>query len=287
MKWRVNKEEYGERLQDFLHKKYTEVSSNRELKRIIESGSCLVNGVVERFASKKLKTGDHVQFEPTHLKSGQFRFEAHAILFEDEEILAYNKPAGVASDAAGILKLLLPHGNYLLTHRLDKDTSGVLLLAKTARAEARLIDDFRKRNIRKEYLAIVDGCPKELLGTIETYIGKIGSFHGQTLYGNVQKEKGKHAKTSWLLRKVAKTASMLACYPETGRTHQIRVHLNGMKHPILGDYQYGKTFRCKIRPPRMLLHASKIQFSHPVTEKNMEIEAPLPEDFLKFMRAIW
>jgi RluA family pseudouridine synthase len=249
--WQVSHEESGQRLQDFLRKRLPAGSSNREIKRQIEANHCLVNGVTERFASRKLKA------------------------------------EGVSSEAAGILKLLEPHGSYYLTHRLDKETSGVLLLAKTSQAETLITDAFRKRTIRKEYLALVDGFPKESEGIIENYLGKRGSFHGQTLYGKVAKEKGRLARTKWVLSKAAKQAALLTCFPETGRTHQIRVHLSGLGHPVLGDYQYGKQFRSGIRPPRMLLHAARICFEHPVTKRQMDISAPLPLDFSKVMKTLW
>jgi 23S rRNA pseudouridine955/2504/2580 synthase/23S rRNA pseudouridine1911/1915/1917 synthase len=265
------------------------MASNRALKRLIESNFCLVNGVTERFASRKLKAGDQVKWQaPASSQfTGKQQFEAHRILFEDEACLIYDKPAGVTSDAHGILALLKPHGTYYLTHRLDKDTTGVLLLAKTPQAEAALADAFRRREIHKEYLALVDGCPKEPEGVIEDYLGKKGAFHGQTLYGRVPKERGRYAKTHWVLIKAAARCALISCFPETGRTHQLRVHLSGLGHPVLGDYQYGKEFQFKIRPQRMLLHASALRFIHPVTKAHLEAVAPLPDDFNQLMRQLW
>lgn len=289
LKWIVSSQENGMRLQDFLQKKLSSFPcSNREFKRQIELNRCLVNGIAERFASKKLQQSDHVQFDPSMLGEGVSKplFESARIRFEDESLLIYNKPSGVISDANGLLKLLKPYGDYLLTHRLDKDTTGLIILAKNKSVEMLMMEAFRKREISKVYYALVDGCPRQSQGTIENRLGKIKEFHGQTIYGEVGKEKGLMAKTNWYLRKTFTKAALLECHPETGRTHQIRAHLSEWKHPILGDYQYSQFFRCKIRPRRPLLHAAKISFIHPIEGGEVAIEASLPPDFEEVMKEL-
>lgn len=290
-KWRVGKTEEGIKLLDFIQKQLKKDDyPNREIKRQIEAHRCQVNNVVEHFASRRLSVGDWVQFDTRALgqKLELPVFQAWRILFEDDALLIYNKPPGVSSDSNGILALLKPHGSYILVHRLDKDTSGVMILAKSSAVEEQLVEAFRKREVHKEYLALVDGCPKEIEGKISNFLGKVASFHGQTMYGRLSEAKGGvEAKTTWHLKKASKTAALLLCLPETGRTHQIRVHLSGMGNPILGDHQYSKHFRSIVVPPRMLLHAAKVVFKHPVTGKELSIEAPLPQDFQKAMKQVW
>lgn len=254
--------------------------SKKQIKRLIETNHCLVNQKMERFASAQVFSGDEVQFEAKNLSKPTF--QAKHILFEDPYLLVYNKPAGVATDPKGVLELLKPHGRFFLTHRLDKDTSGALILAKSSEVEEKMMEAFSSRQVKKEYLALVDGTPKGKEGVIENTLGKIGAFSGQTLYGKVA-QGGKHAKTIW---RRGKRGSLLHCYPETGRTHQIRVHLSEMGHPILGDYQYGKAFKSPLRPPRHMLHAYRLTFSHPVTGILLKIQAPIPKDFQEAMNAL-
>lgn len=289
LKWVVAKAEQGKRLQDFLREKLPLVYSSRDIKRQLECGRCLVNGLVERFASKRLLAKDRIQFDPTSLGGAteRFCFELNRLLFEDEHLLVYDKPAGVTSDEKGILRLLKPHVSSFLTHRLDKETTGALILAKSSLIAEAVMETFRKRGVAKVYLALVDGCPEELGGVIENRLGKIATYQGQTIYGKVSGEKGLAAKTRWTLKKSGKNAALLECRPETGRTHQIRVHLAEMGHPILGDYQYGKRFRSKMRPKRLLLHASQVAFLHPIFGKKVNIEAPLPQDFIEAMKELW
>lgn len=282
--FRVVKAEDNTKLLDFLYIRLKEAVSKKQIKRLIESNHCLINQKMERFASTQVFLGDEVQFEQTLEVKPSFHLKH--ILFEDPFLLIYNKPAGVTTDPKGILELLKPHLNphapFFLTHRLDKDTSGALVLAKSAEVEAKLTESFASRHVKKEYLALVDGIPKNKEGVIENQLGKIGGFAGQTLYGQVM-QGGKTAKTTWRASKTSKKGSLLHCFPETGRTHQIRVHLSEMGHPILGDYQYGKSFKSPLRPARHMLHAYRLSFLHPVTQELIKIQAPIPKDFQEYM----
>lgn len=252
-------------------------SSKKEIKRLIENNSCKLNGVIERIASQKVAYGDSVEWNP-QIKE-KVHFDKKRILFEDDALLIYNKPSGITSDAEGILELLKPHGHFFLVHRLDKETSGILILAKNEEEKKALTNAFRDRAIKKQYVALVEGIPKQK-GIIENYLGKVGGFQGQTLYGAVGKVKGKLAKTEWVLQKALKHAALISCFPETGRTHQIRVHLSEMGHPILGDYQYGKPKQ----PHRLMLHAYKISFNH--QGKILSITAPIPKDFQDVLHSL-
>jgi RluA family pseudouridine synthase len=246
--------------------------SNKEIKRRIEGNCCRLNGVVERIASKKVILNDRVEWDD-HFVELEVAYDPKRILYQDDELLVYNKSPGVACDAEGILKLLKPLGRLFLVHRLDKFTSGVLVLAKTREAEKEMLEAFKGREVEKGYVAICDGVPKQKSGEVDNYLGKVGGMQGQTLYGAVSSKVGKHAKTAWALKTPYKNAALIACSPETGRTHQIRVHMSGLGHPVLGDFQYGKSFRCKVKPPRMLLHAYQIKY------KNLFVKAPIPKDF--------
>lgn len=248
----------------------------KQIKRAVDSGACRINSRVERFGSKLVGYGDRIEFdfaEQTVPPILEDRF-----LYVDEEIIAYNKPAGQASDDKKLLNEV--HKSYpdaILLHRLDRDTTGVLLFAKNAIIAEQMENLFKQRKIDKTYLAIVDGAPAHASGTIENCLGKLHTYQGQSLWGEVPK--GLWAKTKWATTKKQKEAALLTCYPETGRTHQIRVHLSGIGHPILGDHQYGRNYRCAYRPPRLLLHAAEIAFLHPKTNQRLVIKAPLPADF--------
>jgi 23S rRNA-/tRNA-specific pseudouridylate synthase len=143
----------------------------------------------------------------------------------------------------------------------------------------KMVSAFKTHEIEKVYLAIVDGIPKNSSGIIDNYLGKIHEYEGQSLWGTVPAHKGHHAVTAWELQKKGFQASLLRCYPKTGRTHQIRVHMSEMGHPILGDKQYGRSVHCPYNALRCLLHAYELSFIHPDTQQKMHFQAPLPQDF--------
>lgn len=277
--WTVPLHEDQMSLLDFLAAHLPNAPAKKEIKRQIDKGSAKLNGKIERFGSKKLAFKDAVSFKLESRPKVASIFDPARILFEDEALLVYNKPSGVTSDAAGILKLLESYGHFSLAHRLDKETTGALILAKTKPALDAILDAFKKKEIKKTYLAVVDGIPKKTSGVIENTLGKIGSYDGQTLYGEVPTQIGLHAKTSWVIKKQLENSALLELSPETGRTHQIRVHMAGIGHPILGDYQYAKRFKSSFKPGRLLLHAYKIAFTHPHTAATLAITAPIPPDF--------
>lgn len=276
--WKVLPEESGTKLQAYLKMKLEGISA-RQIKKWIEENLCLVNGRTERFASAVLGRGDVVALAIEEPRKAVVRavFDPSRILYEDSGILIYDKPAGVVSDSR---EWLAARPGFALAHRLDRDTTGVLMFGKSGSSLEALEALFRERAIEKTYLAVVDGAPQQN-GVIENYLGKLKVYHGQTLWGEVAREQGSYAKTVWRCEKRGKTASVVVCKPETGRTHQIRVHMSGIGHPILGDHQYGRTFRSSYRPGRCLLHALSVSFVHPVTAKAVHIEAPVPEDILK------
>jgi RluA family pseudouridine synthase len=279
---KVSSSEQGMRLLAFLREKVSGASSVKALKRAIEARLCTINGKVECFSSKILAAGDLIELD---LSAVEAKRDALSIVYEDNDLIICNKPAGIVSENAAFNKLLpFYRGTLELVHRLDKDTSGIIIAAKNKEMKEKLMDLFAKRQVRKAYLAIVDGPVKKKEGRIESHLSKKFSYQGQSIWGSVSKGKGLIAVTQWRCLKKGKNASLLLCEPETGRTHQLRVHLSEMGHPILGDYQYCREFTCPLRPQRHLLHAFKIKFNHPSTKKLITAEASAPPDFEQALR---
>lgn len=287
--WKVAPNESGLKLLAFLKSKLPLEVTARHLKRSIEAGHCLLNGQIEKFATRLVGSGDRIAFtvamenKATRDPSSSSK---ERILYLDDHLLAYNKPPGISSE----IDLLKPHLKayfpLILLHRLDRNTSGVLLFARNEKVAEAMFKLFKQRQITKMYNALVDGIPKKSNGIIENFLGKIHTYQGGIIWGAVSSDKGLPAKTTWNILSKGKNASFLSCLPETGRTHQIRIHLRDLGHPVLGDYQYGKVFHCAYRPPRLMLHASEVSFTHPITNDPVTIQAPIPNDFIATMDAV-
>lgn len=233
--------------------------TTKDLRFAIEHGRCFLNGRVERFSSTKLMKGDVIEIWPE--KRPSFSREESRVLYEDETLLFYNKPHYISSsDLASLLKVQL-------VHRLDRDTTGVILFAK--KDPQPFEELFRKRAIHKTYHAIVEGKPPQN-GTFTANMKKIGSREGAVIWGIGQQ--GVFSETTWECEEYGNKRTLLRCHPKTGRTHQIRVHMKALGHPILGDCEYGNRTAVKglFRP---LLHASIL------TVESLTISAPLPSDF--------
>lgn len=290
MQWVVGAAEEGLKLGAFLKNKLGPNYSARQIKRGVENNLCRVNQHLEHFASVTLVRGDKVSFETQALENQfkeAFSFSPKDIIYENHELLIYNKPAGYASDSDEILQALHKYGyGWELLHRLDRDTSGLLMFTKGAVFREKMVAAFKTHEIEKVYLAIVDGIPSQPSGMIDNYLGKIREYEGQALWGHVAPHTGHHAITSWELQKIGQQSSLLRCYPKTGRTHQIRVHLSEMGHPILGDKQYGRFVRSHFPATRCLLHAYELSFVHPSTKEKMHFCAPIPEDFKKALEQL-
>ncbi len=244
---------------------------------------------------KKIYTGEKVDVIIPHSEVTELHAEAIPldILYHDDDIIVVNKPAGLVVHPAvghpsGTLVNALLHyfpdmagigGEQRpgIVHRLDKNTSGVLVVAKNERAMASLVNQFKNRQIRKAYLALVWGKPIPSSGTIETRIGrhkhKRKSMSADTITGRI-------SITNYQTLNVFNDISFLRIHPETGRTHQIRVHLAHVGHPVVGDAQYGKQSRKSLAVPvlRQMLHAEKLIFTHPGTQQRVEFAAPVPDD---------
>jgi 23S rRNA pseudouridine1911/1915/1917 synthase len=224
------------------------------------------------------------------------------ILFEDEWILAIDKPAGlVVHPAAGhldgntlveILKPKFAEGLWPdemrpgLVHRLDRDTSGVMVLAKTPEAHGKLSKQFSNRQAKKTYLALVKGKMPVKEGVIESHLAR---HPGMRQRFAVSSQRGRWASTKFFVKEhFGDKATLVELHPLTGRTHQIRVHLASYGHPILGDHVYGVNEEEFESIKRQMLHAAQLQVTHPETNKPLTFDAPLPNDFqtaIKFVRS--
>lgn len=286
-KWQVESKDQGKRLVLFLYQHLAPTYSARHIKRLLEQNACQINGHVERFASRPLSLGDTVVLTLPASTESEEAQEPWPIIHQDQDLLIVHKPPGSAIDTEeGKARLFKEFGEVFLVHRLDKDTSGLLLLARKKEIAKELEALFRTQTIEKGYLAIVDGLIGEDSGEIRNHIGKVHTYQGQSLRGAVSPEKGRLAHTLWRTLGRGQGATLVACQPQTGRTHQIRVHMKGMGHPILGDYQYARRFHCALRPTRCMLHASELTFTHPTTGQRKRYRAQLPADFLNALHAL-
>lgn len=282
MKWIVSSSEHAWTLSAFLKEKLKEGLSANGIKKAIHAKQCTVNDRIESFATYQVVEGDRIEFTPSAALTSN---ESLSIVFEDAYFAMIDKPAGLVCEEKIFQKAL--GRPWHLVHRLDKETSGLLLVAKTEKAKEAAIALFSQRKIQKIYLALVDGKMEEKEGIIDNCLGKKGQYQGQTLYGEV-KDGGLRAITHFRCLQRSKEASLLLCDLKTGRTHQIRVHFAEKGHPLLGDSQYAqRSFRCSYRAKRHLLHSSKLSFIHPFTHKKIEMEAPAPSDFEEAVRVLF
>jgi 23S rRNA pseudouridine1911/1915/1917 synthase len=270
--------------------------------RALEAGLVRVNGKVIR-QSAEVKAGQTVEFSFPETKPAELRpVEIPLnVIFEDKHLIVLNKPAGmvvhpgVGTGEDTLVHALLAHCAGELSgvggverpgivHRLDKETTGLLVVAKNDAAHRALADQFASRTLQKEYLALVSGAPKEPGGTINRAISRHSVHRHRMTTG----EGGRPSRTDWeVTEKFSSHAALVRCLILTGRTHQIRVHLKSVGHPVLGDSTYGwKQNPGLPAPPRVMLHAEHLVFAHPVNGRTMDLHAPLPEDFSRMLAAL-
>ncbi len=265
----IEAEHQGLSLRNFIKQHIIDLST-RAIESLLSQNGCLLNRSVQRFGSTKLRRGDQVEIFPQFLQT-----ESQAsipILFEDEHLLIIDKPCGLTSSKIALEKAL---GQKLfLVHRLDKQTSGVLITAKTPQAQQKMEKLFFDRKIEKRYMALVHGKTESHSGTIEVPLKLKKRYEGGVIYQTA--EYGKMAKTLWKKLLVSKDVSLLSLRPITGRTHQLRVHLASIDQPILGDPIY-KLNATSQHMPRLMLHADRIVFDHPMTQARIEAKAPTPQ----------
>lgn len=245
--------------------------SGKSLRRALSSNLCRINGKIERFGSAQLHRGDRVELA-SFWKTSPSPTLKFTTLYEDESLLLVDKPAGWICDPAHCSRTF--GKDHFLVHRLDKDTTGVLAIARGAKMRDLLMEQFAKRAVLKKYLALADGIFRSKEGIRDTFLSKKKVYEGQTIWGSASS--GQQAVTEWKVISEGTLASLVLCQPLTGRTHQIRVHLAELGHPILIDRQYAASYRSPLFAKRVLLHASSLQLD--VDGKKIEARAPIPQD---------
>lgn len=285
----ITPEEAGKRIDKIVGDRLGEGYSRTFGQGLIQKGLVLLNGeaVKARYLAEE---GDEVSLTIPPAEKNDLEPEdiPLKILYEDDWIIVIDKPAGlVVHPGAGnktgtVVNALLFHCGKLpsaddelrpgIVHRLDKDTSGVLVVAKNDRALRSLSKQFQHRAVKKRYLTVVKGTVPMDNGIIEAPIAR--SAHDRKKMGVVETERGKSARTIYHVVKRIKGMTVLRIDLETGRTHQIRVHLKHLGHPVVGDSVYGKSDGVK----RQALHAESIGFTHPDTGEYMEFTSPVPDD---------
>ena len=312
----------GERLDRYLSRASAEAGLNlsrTRLKALIEAGEVSLNGAAARDPAAKVAAGDRLALrvpppEPSRLEGEDIKLD---IVFEDDHLLVLDKPAGlVVHPAAGHAKGTLVHaliahcGDSLsgiggvkrpgIVHRLDKDTSGLLVVAKTDAAHQGLAELFadhgRSGSLVREYLALVWGAMDRKVGTVDAPIARHPRQREKMAVAAA--ERGRRAVTHWRVEQDLGRASLIACRLETGRTHQIRVHLAHIGHPLLGDSVYGAGFKSKtaqlpdaaraalLKLDRQALHAAKLGFVHPITGESLAFETPPPAELAHLIRTL-
>ncbi|VAX15139.1 Ribosomal large subunit pseudouridine synthase D [hydrothermal vent metagenome] len=293
----VSPDNEGERVDVFVASQTSGLSRSR-IQKLLTLGHIKVNGKTAR-ASRKLKSGDEVSVtvpepEPLDMAAEKIALD---IVYEDDHIIVINKEAGmVVHPSAGhrsgsLVNALLGHGSKLsgiggvarpgIVHRLDKETSGLMVVAKSDAAHQSLSDQLKDRSLTRVYIAVVRGTPKRYQGIIETNIGR-HKIHRKKMA--VLKEGGKKAVTSYKVIEPLKGGSLVEVKLGTGRTHQIRVHLKSIHCPVMGDKTYGPKNVKSYLIGRQALHAWKLVLIHPKDGRELNFTAPPPEDIVALIR---
>jgi 23S rRNA pseudouridine1911/1915/1917 synthase len=291
-----------ERLDRYLAEQLPDLSRSR-IQKLIEQEQVWINGQVCTSKKAGVKRGDRISLiipeaQPLDLQPENIPLD---ILYEDEHLLILNKPSGLVvhpapgHEAGTLVNALLAHCGELpgiggvqrpgIVHRLDKDTSGAIAIAKTDQAHQHLQAQFKAKTARREYLAIVHGSPAAESGTIDLPIGRHPVDRKKMAV--VPEEKGgRRAVTHWNVKDRLGNYALVQFQLETGRTHQIRVHTAQMGHPIVGDPVYGSGRSVGVNLEGQALHAWKLKLQHPVSEEWIEAIAPLPETFVVLLRVL-
>ena len=287
----------GNRLDKFVSENCPELSRS-QAQKLIDDGFVVVNGLMVK-ASHKTEIGEKIEvtIPPPSIVGLLPEAIPVKIIYEDDDLLVIDKPAGLTVHPAPghpshtLVNAVLSHLNEIedegdvtrpgIVHRLDKDTSGVMLVAKNNVALANLADQFKARTVKKTYITLVKGILRPDKGVIDAPIGRdSGDRKKMAVTGE---SRGRAARTNYRVVRYIGKNSLLEINPETGRTHQIRVHLAAIGYPVFGDITYGKKSAFL---NRQFLHAHKIGFNLPATGKWVEFESPLPEDLQKALKEL-
>ncbi|HEX2624835.1 MAG TPA: RluA family pseudouridine synthase [Sphingomicrobium sp.] len=284
--------------------------SRERLKSLVRSGALTADGRAVRDPATKVRGDEQYALEvpaptPAHNEAQDIPL---GVAFEDEHLLVVEKPAGlVVHPAAGnldgtLVNALLHHcGGSLsgiggvarpgIVHRIDKDTSGLLVVAKTDRAHEGLAKQFADHSIDRRYLAIVSGVPALAAGSVDAPLARSSADRKKVAI--VKDGRGKRAVTHWSKLKAWRDAAMVECRLETGRTHQVRVHMASIGHPLLGDPVYGRAPHQRLREllmrlkfQRQALHAAHLGFIHPITKGRLSFDSALPSDMQELFTAL-
>lgn len=306
---KANPENFKVRLDKFLSTELSKTKpevSRKRIQDLISLGNVSNDGIIINSADYKVKGTENFIIKipaakPSEISAKKIDFE---IIFEDENMLVINKPAGLTTHpGAGnqedtlVNALLFSHGESLsgingiarpgIVHRLDRDTSGLMVVAKNDRAHQELAKQIQDRTLKRYYLALCFGVPKPLKGTINKNLGR---SKVNRLKMAIMRLGGRTAITNYEVKEIYLNGavSMVECQLDTGRTHQIRVHMTSIGHSIIGDQTYGNSKKLgdasnEIKNminnfPRQALHSYKIAFLHPITQKEMEFEIDMPYD---------
>ena len=290
--------EEKDRLDKYISNKTDEISRVM-IQKLIDEGEILVNGKSQK-ASYKVQKGDKIsinipEVKEVGLKSQDIPLD---IIYEDNDILVVNKPKGmVVHPAVGnldgtLVNAVMAHCKDNLSgiggevrpgivHRLDKDTSGLIIVAKNDKAHIKLSEQIQNREVKKIYIALVRGIVKENEATIDMPIGRSSKDRKKMAVD----KKGKVAITHFKVLKRFEKYTLLQERIETGRTHQIRVYLAEIGHPVVGDYTYSNG-KNEFNVEGQMLHAKSLEFKHPITGKLKHLEAPLPEYFEEVLKKL-
>jgi 23S rRNA pseudouridine1911/1915/1917 synthase len=285
---RVPEKAAGERLDRFLAG-LPEIGSRAVAERLLRDGGVLVDGASPRVKSARLAGGEDIEFEPPGPVASTLEPEEMELTvpYEDEHLLVVDKPAGlVVHPAPGHARGTLVHGLLAydvdggdeperpgIVHRLDRDTSGLMVVARSPEAHRRLQELVQQRDVTREYLALVVGRPRSQRGTIEAPIGR---DRRDATRHSLDTDTPRDAVTHFEVEELLPRHALLRVRLETGRTHQIRVHLTAVDLPVAGDPLYGRAGDLGLE--RQFLHAARLAFPHPITGDVVDVSSPLPPD---------
>ena len=303
---KISADDDGQRLDRFLKKNFPALTFGQSQK-LIRTGQIRINGKRAK-SDTRLSYEDELRLPPSlshpdePIKSFSQKdhdFIKNLILYEDDHLLALNKPPGLAVQGGSKIKRHLDQmmDSYCkkgvkprLCHRLDRDTSGVLIYGKTAEATRVITKHFQNHDIQKTYWALCTPGPKEDNGTIDVKIGKVSASGKEGELMDYDPDNGKKAITDFeVLDRAGKDIAFVAFYPKTGRTHQIRVHGKLIGAPLLGDYKYNDhpfPFESDDIYKGLHLHSRSLELMHPQTQAVIKIESSLPPTFLKSWKSI-
>ena len=294
--------ENSDRLDRYLSQELSDLSRSR-IQQLIEQGHVQINNLICTSKKINLKTGDLITLEiptvqPLAIIAENIPLD---ILYEDDELIIINKPAGlVVHPAPGhpdgtLVNAILAHCPNLpgiggiqrpgIVHRLDKDTTGAIAIAKTDLAYQHLQAQLQAKTARREYLGLIYGVPKTETGSIDLPIGRNPQDRKRMAIVSIE-DGGRNAVTHWRVKERFGNYTLIHFQLETGRTHQIRVHSAKIGHPIVGDPLYSSAHSIGVNLPGQALHAWKLQLQHPVSGKLLQVTAPLPRSFTTLLEVL-